>query len=277
MYLTKGLQRTIKSISEHKVFFIVLFLLQLALLVGIFGVSLFYQLKIYQEAQVIFSSFQNANFNAEEIKAGADFLPEINSLVNAYQALIRYVITLVLWLSGLYLVINGALWVGTNYLVAPVGLNRLKSLAKQWLKFILTSAILILPFFVLGYYLLKTFLMLDGDTNLFGLVLQIISYVFLVVYYFLLVALASIREYYWKIFFKRIYSVSLKKIFKTWSVLIINLILIAAACAGVYYSSTEDMFGLMVLASAALVMILILTRLFWVATLEEIANETHHH
>ncbi len=274
MYLIKSLRRTVKCILEHKILFVALFFLQLVLLVGIFSVSLFYQLKIYQEAQVIFGSFQNANFNADEIKAGANFLPEINSLVNAYQALIGYVIALVLWLSGLYLIVNGVLWVGTNYLVVPTGL---KSLAKQWLKFVLTSAILILPFFVLGYYLLKMFLMLEGDTNLFGIMLQIISYVLLVVYYFLLVALASMREDYWKLFFKRIYTLSLKKIFKTLSVLIINALLIATAGFGVYYFSSEDTFGLMVLASAVLVIILVLARLFWVATLEEIANEAHHH
>jgi len=212
--------------------------------------------------------------NVDEVKAGADFLPEINSLVNAYQALIGYVIALVLWLSGLYLVVNGALWVGTNHLVSP---TNWKSWAKQWLKFVLTSVVLVLPFFIMGYYLLKAFLALEGDTNLFGVVLQIVSGVFMIVCYFFLVALASIREEHWKLFFKRIYTVSLKKILKTLSVLIINGILIAAACAGVYYTSTDDTFGLMVLASAALVIILVLTRLFWVATLEEIADETHHH
>lgn len=276
MYLYDSLRRTGKGISEHKGLFLIILALQLALLLSLGFIGLSYQVKFFQDAQVIMTTIQGANFDAEQIKAGAPFLENFNELYQSYRSLIVNVIYFCGWMAFMFLLPQALLWILVQQLLMEKHSwkNMLLSWGKMWLKYTATAIVLFTPFLIAGYYFLRSLFTLGLEPESFGKILQWVLIFGGVIYYFFMAAEAVMHEHSWKEFCKKWYMVSIRKIYLTLPVLLINIMLIAL---GVYLMwlvlfGSENFFMIIVLSIVMLV-ILVLTKIFWCACLREIAGE----
>ena len=102
------------------------------------------------------TSLQGVNLDAESIQAGAPFLENIGVVYSAYNSLMRNAIELGIILVLLFLVVNGAIWLGAHYLINPLSGNwkdKSKLLAKQWLKYVASAVVILIPFFIAAYFI----------------------------------------------------------------------------------------------------------------------------
>jgi hypothetical protein len=264
-FLKRGFNSTIRVIKKNKGLFFVLIGLQLLLIVLLIFVSINYQIKIIENAKTVIEPLQDANFDPESIKEGQPFMEDIVPIYKGYKSMVRYIWYYVSWLAGIFIVLNGSIWILTQRLFGK------KNYFKLALKFLSTSFVLLVPFFITAYLSLKWLLGLQLEVQNFSSILQIVFWAFFVLYYFILVTFAFIDISFWKNFFKKIYSVGIKRVYYTLIVLFINLVLIFIGLYSIYLTSNEEaLFPLMILAATVLILIMVLTRIFWIACLKEI-------
>ena len=264
-FLKRGFQSTINVIKKNKGIFVSLIALQLLLIILLIFVSINYQVKIIENARNVIEPLQGANFDPESIKEGQPFMEDIVPIYKGYKSMMKYIWYYVAWLAGIFVFLNGSIWILTQRLFGK------KNYFKLSLKFLSTSFLLLVPFFITAYLSLKWFLGLQLEVENFSFILQIVFWAFFVLYYFILVACAFIDISSWKSFSKKIYSVGIKRIYYTLIVLFINLVLIFIGLYSIYLTSNEEaLFPLMILAATFLVLIIVLTRIFWIACLKEI-------
>ncbi|PIZ50808.1 hypothetical protein COY27_05825 [Candidatus Woesearchaeota archaeon CG_4_10_14_0_2_um_filter_33_13] len=267
-HLKRGLHLTLNAIKQHKSLFILMVILQLILLFSVTYISINYQIKIINNAQQIMEPLQSANFNVTSIQAGQPFTTEILEVYQGYKSMIKYIWQLIFWLSSLFILFNGALWIISQRMLGY------KNWKGQILKFLTTSIILIVPFFLAAYYLLKLFLGMELAAEIFSIILQVVIWAFFVLYFFIITAYAFIDAKSWKEFVKSIYKVGIRRIYFTLIVTLINLVLIFLGLLLIYYTANEEtLLPLMVLAALLFVVVILLTRIFWIACLKEINSE----
>lgn len=270
-YLQRGLQQVGKSIREHKLLFIVLILLQIAFIVSVAYITITYQVKILNTVQEIIEPLQNANYDAESIQQGKEFISQIAGIYRAYQSLIQQIVRLAWWWLGLFLIVNGVLWALSHQLLEKCSW---KSLGKQWIKYAAATLLLLGPFLLVIYFLLKSIIRAQIDPEQFGPMLKYLLYSFTAIYYLMLNAFASLNTVSWKGFARHFFTTAVKKIQYTLLVLIINLALLSSAGYLIYYfMEVKYNFPLMMMFSGILIALIVLTRLYWIACLREL---THH-
>ncbi len=267
MYLKRGLKKTFSLVKRHKLIFILLIILQLLALIAFSYTFIIYQVKILENTQGITEAMQNANFNPDSIQAGEPFIKDIYSVYQNYNSLLEQMYLLLLWLFLLFIIFNGLLWIGSHYMFKEI--SRKIFLISTASKFLASSTILLIPLMLFFYFIFKNNITLLSS---YGWVLLILTGV---VYYLLLVSLAFINIKSWKIFLKQILTKSIKKIHLTLIVLIINLIIISGSIFLIYLSS--DQIILSIITIILLGIILVLTRLFWLACLQEENKEDKDH
>lgn len=270
-YLIKGWSRTFQAVKKHKLLFLSLLILQLFFLLSLGSLAYIYQVKIIENVQKIIEPLENAEFDAENLEAGQVFGPEILQVYQSYQALVRDIINFLLWLAGLFLIVNGAVWLLSHQL-----LGRLKS-GREWaraeLKFAAAVLVLLGPLFVAGYYILSAMVGLETEMEQFISAAKIVSYVLLAGYYLLLASFAFMHLDSWKSFVKKFFKAAVAELHLTILVLAINSALIFGSLYLIYYAMNSlQNFPLVVASSLLLVIVAVLSRLFWISCLEEIAE-----
>ncbi len=279
-YLAGRFQKVIAAVKKHPFLVLLVFVLQVALL----GISLYtaltYQVKILQDAQGIIEPLQNANYDADSIKAGQAFTGDILGIYNSYQSLITNLLTLALWLIVFFLFLNGIIWLLSHQVMETAALSwkeRVKAFFRGWLRYAITSIVILGPFFALSYFFLRNLLLQDVGVDSFTMVITVLMYVLLVLYYFLLVAFAFLQPSSWKLFLRKVLTASLKKIHFTLLVLIVNSVVLFASLYGVYYFMNHgEIFSGIMVFSILFLLLLVITRLFWIACLQEITYEKDH-
>ncbi len=231
--------------------------------------SVNYQVKIFKDLEKIVGPLENANYDAESIKAGEPFMENVYEIYTSYKSMIKNVSEFGLLLLGLFLILNGASWVLTHQLLK----TKIKEMPRQWLKYIVSTLALIIPFIGICYLLIKGLTAIGIGLESFGLVAQILVYSSFVLYYFIIVAFAFIDYKSWKTFLKNFYLCSIKKIYLTLIILLINLILVIASSYFIYLNLSDESFPLMMLFSLILVIILVITRIYWVVCLRLISHK----
>jgi len=281
MYLYNGLRKLGRGVLKHKALFLLLILLQ-ALLLGLFMyITITYQAAIFNTLQEIVQPLQTANYDAQSIQQGEEFISQFAGIYLAYRSLIRQIVLLAAWWLGLFLIVNGALWVLSHQLLEK---SSWKSRGRQWIKYVAATILLLGPFLLAAYFILKTALGAKIDPDTFGPMLKYLLYFLGIIYYLMLHAFASLNAVSWEKFTKQFFSTAIRKIHYTLPILTINLILLSAAGYLIYYFlELNQNFALMMGASALLIMALVLTRLYWIACLRELTaaeiaepEEPHH-
>jgi len=284
-YLNRGLHRTLNSIQKKKRLFIVIVLLQLIFVVSSLWLGTHYVLRLLTDAQGVITPLEQANYNSQTIEQGTPFTPDFLPIYNSYQSMLKNVIAFASWMAVLFLILNGSIWILSHNLFAEkkerkLDLKRnLPEKAKEALQYFLKSwsaaIILFTPFAVASYYILIHYIRLSDSFATVLFMLKIVLLVKAGLYYFLLVAFATATELSWKKFASKIIQLSIFNFPKTFSLFVINAILLGSSF-GALYAAVEYTESIMLLLLTGLLIIItiVLTRLFWIATLNEIERGT---
>lgn len=280
-YLTGGFQKVVAAVKKHPLLVMLIFILQVALLITSLYTALTYQVKIIQDAQAVIEPLQKANYDAESIKAGNTFIPNIVAMYEAYQSLIKNILTLAMLLGVLFLILNGIIWLISHKILETATLSwkeTIKSFLRGWMRYALTTLVVMGPFFILSYLLLRTMLVQEiGGMASFTTILTALIYLFMVLYYFLLVAFAFLGTTSWKLFLHKIFTASIKRVHLTLLVVVINGALLFLSLYGVYYfMNNGEVFSFIAMFTLLFMILMVLTRLFWIACLQEITHEKDH-
>ncbi|MBI2146701.1 hypothetical protein HYU22_05150 [Candidatus Woesearchaeota archaeon] len=265
-FLVQGWKQLVQGIKHHPGLLLGIFFLQAVLIGSIAIVGVTYQVKILENARNIIEPLQNANFNAESIQQGAPFLDNMQGIYQNYQSLIKNLMDLAAWLIGIFLILNGLLW-GLSHRVLGF-----KGFFASWGKYMVASVAIIGPFTIISYYALRGLLNLESDPSSIISNGKMLAYVAIGIYYFLLAAFACINAASWKQFVLSFFRVSITRIYKTIIGLLINGVILGGSLYLIYYAMNALPFAMVVISGILFLVLLVLTRLFWIASLQQIAK-----
>ena len=279
-YLIRGLHNTLNSIKKHKVLFLLIILLQITFVVSSLWLGSLYLLKILENTQGIIGPLENANYDSQKIEQGEPFTPDYAAIYNSYQSMLKNVITFAAGMAALFLLLNGSIWLLSHWVLQEKRSWKLRF--KEGIQFLLKAwaSIFILfgPFKIISYYVLLHFIRISQSFSNIAIVLKSLLIASLVIYYFLLVALAVAPILSWKKFAKIWMQVSITQFRKTavlfFSITVALFVSFAALYWAIEYEKSAAL--LLWLGMACIVMIGVI-RIFWIATIQEIEHETSHH
>jgi len=226
-----------------------------------------YQIKLLENARGIMEPIEQANYDADSIEEGEPFTKDTLKIYKSYQALKSNFFTLSLWLLGIFIIINGGIWILVHSLFER---KKIKEIFHAYLKFFISTIVSIIPFLIVAYIFLKKMMQFNISMVTISKLIQGSFYFLIAFYFLLLVAFAFINIKSWKLFVKKWFKVAIKNIYWSLLVLLINLILILVSLYLVYINMNEQSFFLMTFFSVILIIVLVLTKIFWVACLKEI-------
>lgn len=267
-YIKESLKKTWLSIKEHKYLFFLIVFLQIVLLMAIAGFTYNYQLKILENARGVIEPLEQANYNATSIEAGMPFSTDMLKVYKNYQEMKKNIFTLISWLGGLFLIVNGALWLLSHKILGTI--KSWKEAGSAYLKFLTASLIGLAPFFICSYFILSNLMKLEIPLSTLSWIFQVVIYSVMIIYFFLITSFAIMEIKSWKGWLKVWFRLAFKRIHFTLIVLLINLLLIFASLYLIYFFMNENTFGLMMFCSLLLILILAFSRIFWIAGLREI-------
>ena len=266
MFIKRGFERVVSVVTKHKGLFIVLLLLQIAFLISLSFTSLHYQQKIFVNIQNIVEPLHEGNFDPNKVEAGQPLLNEIAPIIKNYQLLKENVKIMFIWFSVLFLVLNGGTWV----LIHQMFRRNTAQIGQQWLKFIAISIVLAGPFLLIGYSLLRSQITTGMDPAMVADSARNILYAGVAVYYLMLVSYSFIHVRQWKSFVTAAFKAGITKIHWTVLVLLINCAVLALGAWIVYLTVlVEKLFLISLLGALFFIVLVVLTKLFWVASLQE--------
>lgn len=271
--LKEAIKRTCHHIHQHKLLFGMLVLLQLMVIIGIFFLAVTYPVKILEDVNGIMQPLQTANYNATNIQEGGAFSTDMLKVYQNYNALIKHVTEVILWLLGILVILEGALWIGTHKLITldktePI-IKHLREAGTLWLKYIAISLLFLGIPALIGYFSLN---LISSEPNE-EILLSIAKYTLAilgVLVYLLWCGLAIINSP-WKHLAKNWWTVSLKKIHWTLLALVISIIIMGSLFSLIYLTMNyEPLQWVMILLSILCIPIITLLRIFWVAHAQEL-------
>lgn len=274
MYLQKGVQKVLHGVREHPSLFLLLVLLQITFIASVAYITIQYQVQILNTTQDIIVPLQNANYDAQSIEQGQEFMTQVAGIYRSYQSLIHQVVLLALWWLVLFMVLNGGIWVISQAILAPEKITWKKMIVKPWLRYVIATLILLGPFLLILYFILKMMIRAQIDPQKFGAWVTYLLYSFGILYYFLINAFAAINATSLKELGRNFLKTALRKIHWTLIVLIINSTLLAACGYLIYYfMEIKPVFALMMAASIVFIILVVITRLYWIACLQELIHQ----
>lgn len=261
---------TIKLIKKHKKLFLILLLLQTICLVSGVAIGTFYQVKIMENARGIIEPLQNANYDSESIEQGKSFTKEISSIYANYQSMTKNILALLGWLLLLFIILNGRVWLLTQNLFQK---RKLTEELQMLGRFVVSLIVIMGVFFGISYGLLIYLLRLEVSLGVFSIAVISLLSIYMLFYYLLITACALIH-YPWKEFMHKFFVCAIKKIHKSVLVLLINNFLIFLSLLVIFASiNYEKSLWFLLLAGILLVVVMVITRIFWVACLQELATQ----
>lgn len=273
-YLKKGLQHTLHSSRLHPLLLLVLMAMQLAYLLLFSVVAVNYQLALLQDAQSIIQPLQQADYDPNSLQEGKPFTTDTLQLYRSYRSLIHHLQSLILWVVGLFLFLNGALWIWSHQLLYPARKPQRVLLARRAVKYFFCAGMLSALLALAGYVLHRTVALEQTAADPVGKALQWFFVLFLALYYGFLVSAAFIDVMTWKQFGKVVTGVGMAKIHWTMLVAVVNIILLAVPVIGMYYAMDAwQNFPLLVLLGVLFIVLLVFTRLFWISALHELVPQ----
>ena len=279
-YLKKGLVNTLNSIKKHKLLFALLVLLQIIFVVSSLWLGTHYVLKILADTQGVIGPLEQANYDSQKLEQGMPFTPDYASIYNSYQSMLKNIAAFAGEMLAMYLVLNGSIWLLSHRMFQDKkqGKPNHKETAKKTIQFFLKawSGVLVLftPFVIISYYVLIHYIRLSDSFASVLLVIKILLVVKLSLYYILLAAFAAARAPSWKNFAEKTIRLSISNAQKTFPLFILIAAVLLAFFATLYAAIeyTESV-ALLLITGALTIIIIVLTRLFWIAGVQEIESE----
>ena len=275
-YLKRSLGNTFNSIKKHKIFFLLILLLQIMFVVSSLWLGSQYLIKILEDTQGIIGPLENANYDSQKIEQGEAFTPDYASIYNSYRSMLKNVMVFAAGMAGLYLLLNGSIWLLSHWMLQEKKhwKLRIREGVQFFLKAWASIFLLLVPFKIASYYVLLHFIRVSQSFDNIAIVLKILLVALFAVSYLLLAALAVAPMPSWKQFAKMWWRISIIKFKKT----VILFFLIAVAL----FANFAALYGAIQYEKSALVLLLLglccmvtlsVTRIFWIAGIQEIGRE----
>lgn len=276
-YLKRGLRNTFNSIKKHKVLFLLIILLQIIFVVSSLWLGSQYLIKILEDTQGIIGPLENANYDSQKIEQGQPFTPDYAAIYNSYRSMLKNVLYFFAWMAALFLLLNGSIWLLSHWMLQEQKQWNVK--IKEGIQFLLKAwasiFILLAPFKIASYFILLHFIRVSQSFSNIAIVLKSLLIALFVVYYFLLVALAIAPLSSWKKFASIWARISIINFRKTVVLLFIIMVALLAIFAALYEAiEYEKSAILLLLLGLFCIIILSVTRIFWISGIHEILRET---
>ncbi len=277
MYLQRGWKKVGAGVRKHPYFFLILIMLQIASIAAFAYITIQYQVNILNTVQEIIIPLQKANYDAQSIEQGEEFIAQIAGIYQAYQTLIHQIVLLGLWWLGLFVVLQGSMWTVSQGILASGEMSWKRTIVKPELYYVGATIILLGPFLLIIYIILKMMIQFQIDPQKFSELLIYFLYSFGALYYLLINAFAAIHAASMKEAARYFLKTAFKKIHWTLIILVINSALLAAGGYLIYYfMEVKPVFTLMMAASLVFIILLVIVRLYWIACLQELIHEKNN-
>ena len=180
-------------------------------------------------------------------------------------------------MAGLYLLLNGSIWLLSHWMLQekkPWKL-RIREGVQFFLKAWASIFILLVPFKIASYYVLLHFIRASQSFDNIAIVLKILLVALFAVSYFLLTALAVAQIQPWKKFAKTWIQISITRFRKTIVIFFLIIVALFASFAALYGAiEYEKSAALLLLLGLFCIIAISVTRIFWIASIREIQQET---
>ena len=264
----QGLTATITAIKKHRLLFSVLLVLQILFFFVLAFNGLRYQVKILAHAEEISTLVAEADLDPEQLQAGVPPLEDALPLYAAYDAMQETLLAL-LWTSlVIFLGFTSILWVGAQQLINPLPAikKNLLLLGSRWLKYIFLTTLFLGLFLGSQLFLFKESLLPNAALPKALFILP------MAFYYFFLVSLTFLHLP-WKELLRKAGKCTLKKAPYTLPAFLLLLFFIAGSSYGTFKLIEAGKAPLFIILSGLLVLaLLLLTKIWWIATLQIIAH-----
>ncbi|MBU1111136.1 MAG: hypothetical protein KJ896_00005, partial [Nanoarchaeota archaeon] len=159
-WLKQSFKKSFVAIRKRKWLFVAMILIQL-LFIGLFSyVGIFFQLEIFEDLNKISAPLEElANVDPENSDALGTMVGQYAVVYAAYKSLLGNLFWFGLWATLIFLTLGSSLWIMANYLVSK-GWKQSTSwkikfsvIGKSWLKYLVSTIVIFVPFMILGYFL----------------------------------------------------------------------------------------------------------------------------
>ena len=273
-YLLSGMRRAVRVSREHHFLVILLVVLQMALVVGMGYLLLVYPVRILADIQGLIEPLQDASAVDATSNLSQD---QMQSFYQAYISLKRNILELGVWMG-----IGLLLWSGSTWSIMRIMLEGQQTSWKESVRYLMRwgSAVVMfmVPLILGGFYYLKRQIGQGVSPDVLLKQGEVLLVIWFILYYGMMVAFALVGAVSWKEYYRQWFSIAILRIHKTMLVGLINFTLIGAFGYLLYVAVSHDwFFGVTLLLVLSMVLLLVLTRLFWVACLQELIHEKNHH
>ncbi len=248
-YIASGFDNAKNVIKNKPVAFAGLMLLQFLVLLLFVGGSGYLQVQILEELQGVLEPLEGANVDINQLQEGAPFIENVAEMELHFKTLKQYLWYMVLFLVGMVLTVNWALWAYAGKL-----LKKKVDWKNYATSFLITAALFsaLVPFF------LKKALTESGIGTVGGEI-YILLILGIILWFFFLVGMRTKN-------LKDIREMFGRKLGKSVSLFLIQILVIVGMAYLMFISSLTIVIILGILS----LFVLTFLKLFWIAGMEEI-------
>ena len=278
-YVRKGWYNTFNSIKKHKLLFALIVILQIIFVASSLALGTQYLIKILEDTQGIIGPLEKANYDSQKIEQGEPFTPDYASIYNSYRSMLKKVLSFCAGIAALFLLLNGSIWLLSHWMLQEKKQWKIK--IKEGVNFLLkiwvSTFLLLGTFAIASYYILLHFIRVSQSFSNIAIVLKSLLIALFVVYYFFLAALAIAPPSTWKKFAVKWTQIAIIRFRKT-AILFFTIIVTLFVSFTALYGAIEYEISVIFLLLLGIICMIILciTRLVWIAGVQEIEHETNH-
>ncbi len=278
-YVRRGLHNTFDSIKKHRLLFALIVILQIIFVVSSLALGTHYLIKILEDTQGIIGPLEKANYDSQKIQQGEPFTPDYASIYNSYQSMLKKILYFFAGIAALFLLLNGSIWLLSHWMLQEK--KQWKTKIKEGIHFLLkiwaSTFLLLGTFAISSYYLLLHFIRISQSFSSIAIVLKFLLIALFGVYYFFLAALAIAPPSAWKKFAARGIQISIVRFRKTIVLFFIMMVVLLVSFTALYGAIEYEISVIFLLLLGIICMVMLcVTRLFWIAGVREIEHETNH-
>jgi hypothetical protein len=286
--LLLGLTDTFAQVRKRKVYFVFLVILQIFLLIFIAGTILFFGVRMIDNINDISESLTNNVGSADGNNGGMTqdrALQQASGLLTIYNLLKQNFIYMLISLLIILLTVLFKMWMFSLFFFNSDNNSLKKSwgrfwkkqfglFLKEWLKYLFSSLVLIVPLFFIVYLVLNWAISLSVSPDSFTFLVRLLFYLFVPLYFFLLISFASIDVLLWKEYFKQIWFLLSKKILYCLFLLVIQIAILGIILIPVYFTMADERFFNLSLVMIFLFnVVLVFCRLWWISSIKALCKD----
>ena len=275
-YLVVGVRRVAKAIRSHPILVAGLILLQLGLVITLGYLLYTYPVRILLDIQQVVGPLQDSSNPATDAQPSQLSTQSMLSIYQSYQSLKSNLLALLGWLLLVVVTFNGLLWMLTHRVLEQVRVPW-KLRLSHCIRWLVSGMIFMIPWALVVFFIMRAQIESSVVVDSLLATMRNAVLVFFVLYYGMTVAFAVVNAATWTKFISNWCMAGVRNIHKTLLVAVINLMLVGGALLLFFQMvRLEAFWGLALVLVGVIILLFVITRLFWVACLQELTYEKNH-